>query len=175
MTQARTSGSPAATASTQVAGPTVCLTFTEGAEEAIRFYVSLFKNSKVHNMVRSDGDGPMPKGAVMQASFQLDGREFVAFDGGPSFSFTDGISMMVSCETQEEIDHLWASLSAGGSEGPCGWLKDRFGVSWQIIPTSLGQMLSDSKSGNSTKAMQAMLQMKKLDIVSLKRAYESGV
>ena len=173
MTQAARGGVRAVKGETQVSGPTVCLTFRERAEEAIPFYVSLFRNSRILSMVRSDGTGPMPKGAVMQATFELDGRQFVAFDGGPSFSFTDGISLMVTCDTQKDIDDLWAKLTEGGAEGPCGWLKDRFGVSWQIIPAELGKMLSDSKSGNAAKAMQAMLQMKKLDVATLKRAYES--
>ncbi len=174
MTQVARGGVSAVKAETQVSGPTVCLAFRERAEEAIGFYVSLFKNSRVLSMQRSEADGPIPKGALMSASFELDGRAFVAFDGGSSFSFTDGISLMVTCETQKEIDALWARLTEGGSEGRCGWLKDRFGVSWQIIPAELGKMLSDSKSGNSAKATQAMLQMNKLDVATLQRAYESG-
>lgn len=160
-------------AKANVAGPTVCLSFRDHAEEAVKFYVSLFRNSRILRLVRSDGKGPMPQGAVLQASFELDGREFVAFDGGPTFSFSDGISLMVTCETQEEIDELWAKLTDGGEEGSCGWLKDRFGVSWQIIPASLGQMLGDPASGNSAKATQAMLKMDKLDIATLERAYRS--
>ncbi len=174
MTQVAAGGVGTVGTEAKVAGPTVCLSFRERGGEAIPFYVSLFRNSRILSIVRSDGTGPMPKGAVMQASFELDGRPFVAFDGGPSFSFTDGISLMVTCETQDEIDSLWASLTEGGSEGRCGWLKDRFGVSWQIVPAELGKMLSDSTSGNSAKAMQAMLQMNKLDVATLKRAYESA-
>ena len=156
-----------------VAGPTVCLAFRDHAEEAVTFYVSLFRNSRILHLVRSDGQGPMPKGAVIHAGFELDGREFVAFDGGPTFSFAEGMSMMVTCETQDEIDELWAKLTDGGEEGPCGWLKDRFGVSWQIVPAQLGQMLGDPVAGNSAKATEAMLKMRKLDIATLERAYRS--
>jgi predicted 3-demethylubiquinone-9 3-methyltransferase (glyoxalase superfamily) len=150
------------------------LTFSDRAEEAVNFYVSLFRNSKVLSLLRSDGKGPIPAGTLLHATFQLDGREFTAFDGGPSFSFTDGFSLVVTCETQQEIDEMWARLSEGGEEGPCGWLKDRFGVSWQVVPAALGQMLGDPTSGNSAKAMEAMLKMRKLDIATLRRAYGSG-
>lgn len=159
---------------TQVQGPTVCLTFSDYAEDAITFYVSLFRNSRIHNLVRSDGSGPIPKGKLMQASFELDGRQFVAFDGGPSFSFSEGISLVVTCRTQEEIDNLWTRLSEGGEEGRCGWLKDRFGVSWQVIPDDLGEMLGNPAGGNSARAAEAMLRMGKLDIATLRRAYQSG-
>jgi predicted 3-demethylubiquinone-9 3-methyltransferase (glyoxalase superfamily) len=152
-----------------------CLVFTERCEEAVNLYVSVFKNSKVLSMVKSESDGPIAKGQVMSASFQLDGREYVAFDGGPTFTFAEGFSLMVTCETQQEIDHLWTNLTAGGGEeGRCGWLKDRFGVSWQIIPSSLGQMLGDPHHGDSAAAMRAMLKMSKLDIVTLERAYKRG-
>ena len=149
-----------------------CIVFNDRCEEAINFYVSLFPNSKVLSLARSESDEPIPKGKVMNATFQLGGREYLAFDGGPTFTFSEGISMMVNCETQEEIDHYWNALVAdGGEEGPCGWCKDRFGLSWQIIPSVLGQYLSDSKSGDSAAAMQAMLKMKKLDLAQLRRAY----
>jgi predicted 3-demethylubiquinone-9 3-methyltransferase (glyoxalase superfamily) len=151
-----------------------CLTFSDRAEEAVKFYVSVFPNSKVLSLERSESDVPIPKGKLMNATFELDGREYVAFDGGPSFTFTEGMSLMVTCKTQEEIDRYWTRLTeGGGEEGPCGWLKDRFGVSWQIVPEVLGDLLSDSKSGNSEAAVQAMLQMKKLDIAELQRAYRS--
>jgi predicted 3-demethylubiquinone-9 3-methyltransferase (glyoxalase superfamily) len=150
------------------------LVFTERAEEAINLYVSLIDNSKVVSLVRSEGNEKMPKNTVMHAIFELDGCEFAAFDGGPTFSFSEGMSIMVTCETQDEIDRLWAGLTDGGEEGPCGWLKDPFGVSWQIVPAALGQMLSDSEHGNTAKALQAMLQMKKLDIAALRQAYRSG-
>lgn len=174
MTQAATGRTAVRKKDMQVQGPTPCLTFSDRAEEAVNFYVTLFRNSRVVSMVRSDGKGPIPQGKLMHATFQLDGREFTAFDGGPSFAFTDGISLMVTCETQEEIDEMWAKLSEGGEEGPCGWLKDRFGVSWQVVPAALGQMLGDPASGNSAKAMEAMLKMRKLDIATLRHAYASG-
>ena len=150
-----------------------CLTFKDRAEEAVKFYVSVFPNSKIIEMSRVENEGgPIRKGRLLSAIFELDGREFRAFDGGETFSFSEGISLDVTCKTQEEIDRYWSKLvSGGGEEGPCGWLKDRFGVSWQIVPVQLGQMLSDPKSGNSEAALQAMLKMKKLDIAELERAY----
>lgn len=152
-----------------------CLVFNEKGEEAVKLYVSVFKNSKVLSMQISDGNGPIPEGKLLNATFQLDGREYTAFDGGPTFTFSEGFSLMVTCETQDEIDRYWTRLTeGGGEEGPCGWLKDRFGVSWQIIPSVLGQMLTDSKSGNSAAAVEAMLKMKKLDIAALQHAYRGG-
>jgi predicted 3-demethylubiquinone-9 3-methyltransferase (glyoxalase superfamily) len=149
-----------------------CIVYVDRAEEAIDFYISLFPNSKVIDITRSEVDGAIAKGKVMGATFQLDGREFLAFDGGPTFNFTEGVSLMVTCKTQEEIDRYWSKLTEnGGEEGPCGWLKDRFGLSWQIVPEALTQMLSDPKSGDSQAAFQAMLKMKKLDIAELERAY----
>jgi predicted 3-demethylubiquinone-9 3-methyltransferase (glyoxalase superfamily) len=151
------------------------LTFSDRAEEAVKFYVSVFPNSKVLSMMRSESDGPVAKGSLLNATFELDGREFLAFDGGPHFQFSDGISLMVTCETQAEIDRYWTRLTeGGGEEGPCGWLKDRFGVSWQIVPAVLGALLGDSKYGNSEAAMQAMLKMKKLDIAELQHAYRGA-
>ncbi len=153
-----------------------CLTFKEGAEEAVNLYVSVFPNSKVLSLQRYEQDGgPIPKGKLLNAAFELDGREYTAFDGGESFAFSEGISMMVTCKTQQEIDRYWTKLTAnGGEEGPCGWLKDRFGVSWQIVPEVLGELLGDSKSGNSEAAMHAMLKMKKLDIAALQAAYRGA-
>ena len=153
-----------------------CITFKDRAEEAVKLYVSLFPNSKVTNLVRVEADGgPIPKGKLLNATFTLDGREFLAFDGGESFTFSEGISLMVNCKTQAEVDKYWSSLSAnGGEEGPCGWLKDRFGVSWQIVPEALGRMLSDPKSGNAEACMNAMLKMKKLDIATLEKAYKGA-
>jgi predicted 3-demethylubiquinone-9 3-methyltransferase (glyoxalase superfamily) len=149
-----------------------CIVYVDRAEEAIKFYVSLFPNSKILSMQLSESDGPIAKGKVLGATFQLDGREYLAFDGGPTFSFSEGFSLMVTCKTQEEIDNYWTKLTEnGGEEGPCGWLKDRFGLSWQIVPEVLPQMLGDDKSGDSGAAMQAMLKMKKLDIAALERAY----
>lgn len=152
-----------------------CIVYVDRAEEAIKFYVSIFPNSKLLSIQRSETDGPIAKGKVLGATFQLDGREYLAFDGGPSFAFTEGFSLMVMCKTQEEVDRYWTKLTeGGGEEGPCGWLKDRFGLSWQIVPEALTQMLSDPVSGNSGAAMQAMLTMKKLDIAALKKAYASA-
>lgn len=151
-----------------------CLVYVDRAEEAINFYVSIFPNSKVLSMQRSESGGPVEKGKVLGATFELDGREYLAFDGGSSFQFSKGISLMVMCKDQEEVDRYWTKLTeGGGEEGPCGWLKDRFGLSWQIVPEALGQMLSDSDSGNSQAAVQAMLKMEKLDIAELQRAYRS--
>jgi len=148
-----------------------CLTFAERAEEAIDFYVSLFENSRVIDKVRSEG-GPVPKGQLLHATFVLDGQEYTAIDGGPSFNFTDGFSLVASCETQAEIDRLWGALtSAGGEPGRCGWLKDRFGVSWQVIPIQLGELLTNHEGGDTQAAMEAMLKMNKLDIAALERAY----
>jgi predicted 3-demethylubiquinone-9 3-methyltransferase (glyoxalase superfamily) len=151
-----------------------CIVFNDRCEEAINHYVSVFPNSKVLSLTRSASEAPVPKGKVLNATFQLDGREYLAFDGGPTFKFSEGFSLMVTCETQAEVDHYWTKLVAdGGEEGPCGWLKDRFGLSWQIVPSVLGQLLTDSSSGNSAAALEAMLKMKKLDIAGLERAYQS--
>ncbi len=151
-----------------------CLTFDDRAEEAVSFYVSVFRNSRILSIVRSQSDGPVPRGKVLHAAFELDGREYTAFDGGPSFRFTEGFSLVATCETQEEIDEVWRKLSEGGEEGPCGWLKDRFGVSWQVVPTALGEMMTDSKSGDPRKVMEALLKMGKLDIKTLEEAYRQG-
>jgi predicted 3-demethylubiquinone-9 3-methyltransferase (glyoxalase superfamily) len=151
-----------------------CLTFKQGTEEAVNFYVSLFPNSKVLSLLRSDGNGPLPEGSMLHASFQLDGQDYTAFDGGPSFTFTEAFSFVVTCENQEEIDEVWARLTEGGEDGPCGWLKDRFGVSWQVVPSALAQMMGDPKSGNPARVMEALLKMRKLDLATLKQAYRSG-
>ena len=152
-----------------------CIVYKDSCEEAINLYVSLFPNSRIVSLTKSEADGPVAKGKVLGATFQLDGREYLAFDGGPSFKFSEGISLMVTCKTQEEVDRYWSALVAdGGEEGPCGWLKDRFGLSWQIVPEALTQMLSDPKSGDSQAAFQAMLKMKKLDIATLERAYKGS-
>ena len=146
------------------------LSFKEHAEDAMKLYVSAIKNSRINSAMRGDGVG-VPKGALLHGSFELDGREFTAMDGGPSFSFAEGISLVATCETQEELDNVWKRLSEGGEPGPCGWLKDRFGVSWQVIPRALGEMMSDPKSGNSGKVMEALLKMGKIDIATLRQAY----
>jgi predicted 3-demethylubiquinone-9 3-methyltransferase (glyoxalase superfamily) len=151
-----------------------CLTFKDQAEDAVNFYVSLFQGSRVVSMVRSDGNGPVPGGKLLHATFELDGQEYTAFDGGPTFSFTEAFSLVATCETQEELDYIWGRLAEGGEEGPCGWLKDRFGFSWQVVPSALGEMLSDPKSGNPGKVMEALLKMGKLDIAALRRAYGSS-
>jgi predicted 3-demethylubiquinone-9 3-methyltransferase (glyoxalase superfamily) len=148
------------------------LWFDDKAEEAMNFYVSIFKNSKVGSVTRYGDAGPGPKGTVMSATFQLDGQDFVALNGGPLFKFTEAISFFVNCETQEEVDELWEKLAAGGGTPQrCGWLKDKFGLSWQIIPKALGEMLGDKDPQKSQRVMQAMLQMNKIDIQRLKEAY----
>jgi len=144
------------------------LWFNDNAEEAMNFYVSIFKNSKVGTVSRYGDAGPGPKGTVMSATFQLEGQEFMALNGGPLFSFTPAISLFVNCETQEEVDELWEKLSAGGKKDRCGWLQDKFGLSWQIIPSALRGLLSDS--ARSQRVMQAMLQMDKIDIKQLEAA-----
>ena len=151
---------------------TTFITFNNQAEEAVNFYVSIFRNSKILSMNRYGEGGPMPAGTVMGASFVLEGQEFTALNGGPHFTFTDGISLYVNCETQKEVDDLWDKLSEGGEKGQCGWLKDKFGVSWQIIPTALGQLLGDPDPQKSQRVMQAMLKMTKIDIAALRRAYD---
>jgi predicted 3-demethylubiquinone-9 3-methyltransferase (glyoxalase superfamily) len=152
-----------------------CIVYKDSCEEAITFYVSLFPNSRVISITKSETDGPIAKGRVLGAIFQLDGREYMSFDGGETFDFSEGFSLMVTCKTQEDVDRYWTALTAnGGEEGPCGWLKDRFGLSWQIVPEALSQMLSDPRSGDSQAAFQAMLKMKKLDIATLERAYNGS-
>jgi predicted 3-demethylubiquinone-9 3-methyltransferase (glyoxalase superfamily) len=148
------------------------LWFDGKAEEAMNFYVSIFKNSKTGKITRYGEGGPGPKGTVMSATFQLDGQEFMALNGGPHFTCSPAISFFVNCKTQEEVDELWEKLSEGGEKGQCGWLKDKYGVSWQIIPTALGEMLGDPDTEKSKRVMKAMLQMNKIDIKSLKQAYE---
>ena len=150
------------------------LWFDDKAEEAVNFYVSVFKNSKVVSMSRYGEAGPGPKGTVMSATFKLDGQEFLALNGGPQFTFTPAISFFVNCETQQEVDELWEKLSAGGKEERCGWLKDKYGLSWQIIPSALGKMLQDKDREKASRVMKAMLQMSKIEIEGLKRAYDGG-
>jgi len=147
------------------------LWFDHQAEEAANFYTSIFKNSKRGTVMRYGEEGPGPKGTVMSTTFELEGQEFIALNGGPMFTFSPAISFFVKCDTQAEVDHFWEKLSAGGEIQPCGWLKDRYGVSWQIVPTVLGEMLADEDPEKAGRVMRAMLQMKKLDIEGLKRAY----
>lgn len=147
------------------------LWFNGKAEEAANFYVSIFKNSKIGDVTRCGEAGPGPKGSVMTATFQLDGQEFMALNGGPMFTFTPAISFFVNCATQEEVDALWEKLSEGGEKSRCGWLKDKYGVSWQIIPTVLGEMMCDKDPEKSKRVMQAMLQMDKIDVIRLRQAH----
>jgi len=152
------------------------LWFDHQAEEAANFYVSIFGDSKVRSMARYDEEGAKaagrPKGSVMTVAFELDGQEFTALNGGPMFKFTEAMSLVVNCETQEEVDHFWERLSAGGQEVQCGWLKDRFGVSWQVVPTVLIEMLQDKDPQKAKRVMAAMLKMKKISIEPLRQAYE---
>jgi predicted 3-demethylubiquinone-9 3-methyltransferase (glyoxalase superfamily) len=150
------------------------LWFNDKAEEAMNFYVSIFKNSKVGTVTRYGDAGPGPKGSVMSATFQLDGQDFFALNGGPQFSFTPAVSFFVNCETQQEVDELWEKLSAGGRKDRCGWLQDKYGLSWQIIPSALGKMLGDRDPAKANRVMQAMLKMDKIDIARLKLAYDGG-
>lgn len=149
------------------------LWFDGQAEEAARLYVSLFPGSRIVSVSRYGDAGPGPKGSVMTVAFELDGRPFVALNGGPHFKFTEAVSFSVECQTQDEVDRYWDGLCEGGQPGPCGWLKDRFGLSWQIVPVALGQMLGDPDPEKSRRVMQAMLQMRKLDIAGLRKAYGS--
>jgi predicted 3-demethylubiquinone-9 3-methyltransferase (glyoxalase superfamily) len=148
------------------------LWFDDKAEEAMRFYVSIFKNSKVGGISRYGSEGPGPKGTVMVATFQIDGQEFMALNGGPEFKFSPAVSFLVNCKTQEEIDEFWEKLSEGGEKKQFGWLQDKYGLSWQIVPTSLGEMMQDKDPEKSKRVMQAMLQMHKIDIGRLRQAYD---
>ena len=146
------------------------LWFDGKAEEAMKFYVSIFKNSRTGSISRYGDAGPGPKGSVMSATFELDGQEFFALNGGPAFTFSPAISFFVNCETQDEVDELWEKLSAGGKKQRCGWLQDKYGVSWQIVPSMLGKLLQDKDAGKSTRVMKAMMQLEKLDIRGLEQA-----
>ncbi len=151
------------------------LWFNNEAEEAASFYTSIFKNSKTGRISRYGDTGPGPEGGAMTVSFELDGQEFIALNGGPHFKFTEAISFVVNVETQEELDEIWEKLSAGGSEVQCGWLKDKYGMSWQVVPTIVGELMQRNDSARSNRMMKALLQMRKLDIAGLKKAYESEV
>ena len=151
---------------------TTYLWFDREAEEAANLYTSIFKNSEILNVARYGDAGPGPKGTAMTVNFQLDGQEFIALNGGPMYKSTEAISLLVDCETQEEVDRLWNKLTAdGGEESMCGWLKDKFGLSWQIIPSALFQLMSDPDPEKSKRVMEAMLQMKKIDVPTLERAH----
>ena len=157
---------------------TPCLWFDDKAEEAVQFYLSVFKGSRLGMVARYGDAGAQvsgrPKGSVMTVTFEIEGQEFVALNGGPVFTFNEAVSFQVHCETQEELDHYWNRLSAGGDAQAqqCGWLKDRYGVSWQIVPTVLGKMLNGGDAEKANRVMQAVLQMKKIDIKTLQHAYE---
>lgn len=154
------------------------LWFNDQAEAAANFYVSIFKNSRIGDVVRYGdgpaGQGPDPAGKVMTVSFELEGQKFTALNGGPTFHFTEAISFLVTCESQEEVDALWEKLTAGGEEQPCGWLKDKFGVSWQIVPTALMEMMSDPDAEKVKRVREALFEMKKIDVPRLRQAYETG-
>jgi predicted 3-demethylubiquinone-9 3-methyltransferase (glyoxalase superfamily) len=152
------------------------LWFGGKGEEAAKFYVSIFKNSKIGKIARYGEAGAAisgrPKGSVMTVTFKLDGQEFMALNGGPQFKFTEAVSLVVNCKTQEEVDEMWEKLSAGGEKGVCGWLKDKYGLSWQLVPTVVEKMFQDKDAKKTERVMKALLQMKKLDIKKLKQAYE---
>ena len=150
------------------------LWFDNNAEEAANFYVSVFKNSRILNVARYGDAGPGPKGTVMTANFELNGQEFIALNAGPRFKFTEAISFVVNCETQDEVDYFWERLSEGGEKSRCGWLKDKFGLSWQVVPIVLGKLMSDKDPKKSKRVMEAMLQMDKIEIEPLQRAYEAA-
>jgi len=157
---------------------TPCLWFDSNAEEAVNFYTSVFKKSKIGKISRYGEEGyeihGKPAGTVLTVEFELNGQTFTALNGGPVFKFNEAISFQVSCKSQKEVDYYWEKLSEGGEKGQCGWLKDKYGVSWQIVPTVLGEMLQDKVTKKSERVMKALLQMKKLDIKTLKQAYEQG-
>jgi len=150
------------------------LWFDTQAEEAANFYVGIFPNSKIVTVSRYGESGPGPAGSVMTVVFELDGRQFIALNGGPTFRFNEAVSFSVACASQEEVDHYWQALTAGGEEGPCGWLKDRYGLSWQVNPIALGRMLSDPDPVRAKRVMEAMLKMKKIDTAALQRAYDGA-
>ena len=151
-------------------GITPCLWFDTEGEDAAKFYTSIFPSSRITDVARYGSAGPRPEGTVMTVSFEVDGQKFVALNGGPEFTFSEAVSFQVLCDSQEEVDAFWSKLSDGGEEGPCGWLKDKFGLSWQIVPTALGELLGDPDPEVSQRVMQAMLNMKKIEIDGLERA-----
>jgi predicted 3-demethylubiquinone-9 3-methyltransferase (glyoxalase superfamily) len=153
---------------------TPCLWFDTEGEEAASFYTNIFKNSRILQVTHYGSAGPRPEGTVMTVSFELDGQPFVALNGGPQFTFDEAISFQVSCESQDEVDEFWTRLSEGGEEGPCGWLKDKFGLSWQIVPTRLHELIGDPDPARSQRAMEAMLGMKKIDIGEIERAAQEA-
>lgn len=150
------------------------LWFDNQAEEAMNFYVSIFKNAKILSVSRYGEGGPGPAGSVMTGTFQLEGQEFMVLNGGPDYKFNEAISLFVDCKTQEEVDELWEKLTEGGEPGPCGWLKDKYGLSWQIVPSVLGELLSDPDPAKAQRVLKTMLQMSKIDIKALQQAYEQA-
>jgi len=150
------------------------LWFNDNAEDAINFYTSIFKNSRVISLSRYGEGAPVPSGTLMSGTFQIEGQEFMVLNGGPHFKFNEAISLFVDCESQAEVDELWGKLTEGGEEGNCGWLKDKFGVSWQIIPRALGQLLNAPDPAQAQRVMQAMLQMKKIEVEKLQQAYDGS-
>jgi predicted 3-demethylubiquinone-9 3-methyltransferase (glyoxalase superfamily) len=150
------------------------LWFDHQAEEAAQFYTSIFKNSRIESVIRYGDSGPGPKGTVMTVAFELDGQKFTALNGGPVFKFTEAVSFVVKCDSQEQVNEMWDKLSAGGREVECGWVKDKYGLSWQIVPTVLIEMLEDQDAERKERVMKAMLKMKKLDIAGLDAAYRQG-
>ena len=151
---------------------TPCLWFDNNAEEAVKHYLSIFKHAKIDQVLRCGDAGPGPKGSVLTMTFQLEGQEFIALNGGPVFRFNESISLSVDCKTQTEVDELWEKLSEGGQKGQCGWLKDKFGLSWQVVPSALIELLRDEDATKSARVMAAMMQMTKLEIAALKRAFD---
>jgi predicted 3-demethylubiquinone-9 3-methyltransferase (glyoxalase superfamily) len=179
--RAQTDEFPQLTAAESASAPTIhredtmrkitpCLWFDDQAEEAARFYTSIFKNSKINKVVHYGEGGPRPKGSVLTVLFELDGQEFLALNGGPQFKFTEAVSFIVNCETQEEVDRMWEKFSEGGKEGQCGWLTDKYGLSWQIVPTVLSKLMTDPDPARAKRVFQAMMGMKKLDIKGLEEA-----
>ena len=153
---------------------TPCLWFDTEGEEAATFYTSLFKNSRILGVTRYSEAGPRPAGMVMTVSFELDGQEFTALNGGPDFTFNEALSLQVNCADQAEADHFWTGLSEGGEEGPCGWLKDKYGVSWQIVPTAVQELFSGADAAATERVMAALLQMSRIDIAALQKAYDDA-
>ena len=153
---------------------TPCLWFDTEAEEAADFYVSVFKNSRILDVSHYGDAGPRPAGMVMTVTVDLDGQEVIALNGGPDFTFNEAVSLQVNCETQDEVDWFWSQLAEGGAPGPCGWLKDKYGVSWQVVPTALNELISDPDAARAQRAMKAMLAMGKIDIEALRRAADAA-
>ena len=153
---------------------TPCLWFDTEAEEAARFYTSIFANSRITEVTRSSAAGPGPEGAVVTVAFELDGQPFVGLNGGPQFTFNEAISFQIPCASQDEVDTSWDQLTDGGEEGQCGWVKDRYGVSWQVVPVRLHELIADPDPGRAARAVQAMLQMRKIDIATIERAADAA-